>query len=240
MTMLAISQKPERVSNILRSSTPTRRVSGIRADAVRRAAAVRPPTSARGRVEDGGGGHAAAPSRWVSAVSSRNISSSPAPSAARSSVRARPAASATSPTWSGVASVCTLPSAWAVTAEAGALHRQRPSAAVSRARATVPAEASRSALVPWATIRPLPMTTRSSAMTSISCSRCEREQDGAAAVGEAAQQVAHPADAGRVEPVGRLVEDQHVRVAEQGGRRCRGAGACRGSSRAPAGRPRRR
>ena len=54
-------------------------------------------------------------------------------------------------------------------------------------------------------------------MTSISCSRCEREQHRAAAVGVAAQQVAHPADAGRVEPVGRLVEDQHVRVAEQGG-----------------------
>ncbi len=30
MTMLAISQKPERVSNILRSSTPTIRVSGMR------------------------------------------------------------------------------------------------------------------------------------------------------------------------------------------------------------------
>ncbi len=33
MTMLAMSQKPERVSNILRSSTPTRRVSGMRAAA---------------------------------------------------------------------------------------------------------------------------------------------------------------------------------------------------------------
>ena len=30
MTMLAISQKPERVSNILRSSTPTRRDIGTR------------------------------------------------------------------------------------------------------------------------------------------------------------------------------------------------------------------
>ena len=35
MTMLAISQKPERVSNILRSSTATRRVRGMRADAGR-------------------------------------------------------------------------------------------------------------------------------------------------------------------------------------------------------------
>ena len=31
-----------------------------------------------------------------------------------------------------------------------------------------------------------------------------------------AQQAAHPVDAGRVEPVGRLVEDEHLRVAEQG------------------------
>ncbi len=35
MTMLAMSQNPERVSNIFRSSTPMRRLSGIRADAVR-------------------------------------------------------------------------------------------------------------------------------------------------------------------------------------------------------------
>ena len=35
MTMLAISQNPERVSNILRSSTPTIRVMGMRADAGR-------------------------------------------------------------------------------------------------------------------------------------------------------------------------------------------------------------
>ena len=34
MTMLASSQNPERVSNILRSSTPMRRVRGIGADAV--------------------------------------------------------------------------------------------------------------------------------------------------------------------------------------------------------------
>ena len=46
MTMLAISQKPDRVSNILRSSTPTRRVSGIRADAVR----VRPGAAATSAV----------------------------------------------------------------------------------------------------------------------------------------------------------------------------------------------
>jgi len=32
-----------------------------------------------------------------------------------------------------------------------------------------------------------------------------------------AQQQTHPADAGRVEPVGRLVEDEHLRIAEQRG-----------------------
>ena len=41
------------------------------------------------------------------------------------------------------------------------------------------------------------------------------EQHGAAAVGEVAQQAAHPADALGVEAVGGLVEDQHLRVAEQ-------------------------
>ena len=85
MPMLVISQKPDRVSNILRSSTPTSRVIGI--------GVVRPWSRRRRRrlSLDGDGAHAAAPSRWVSAVSSRNISSSPAPSADRSSVRATPA-----------------------------------------------------------------------------------------------------------------------------------------------------
>ena len=44
------------------------------------------------------------------------------------------------------------------------------------------------------------------------------EQHGAALVGVPAEQVAHPADAGGVEAVGRLVEDQHLGVAEEGGR----------------------
>ena len=42
-----------------------------------------------------------------------------------------------------------------------------------------------------------------------------RQQHGAAAVGEAAQQPAHPVDALRVEAVGRLVEDEHLGLAEQ-------------------------
>ena len=43
------------------------------------------------------------------------------------------------------------------------------------------------------------------------------QQHGSALVGVAPQQVAHPADPGRVETVGRLVEDQHSRVAQQRG-----------------------
>ena len=42
-----------------------------------------------------------------------------------------------------------------------------------------------------------------------------RHQHGAPAAGLVAQQVAHPADAGRVEPVAGLVEDQHLGVAQQ-------------------------
>ncbi len=42
------------------------------------------------------------------------------------------------------------------------------------------------------------------------------EQHGGAAVGVVAQQVPHPPDAGRVEPVGRLVEDEHLGLADQG------------------------
>ncbi len=47
------------------------------------------------------------------------------------------------------------------------------SADMSPALTNVPAVCRSSALVPWATIRPLPMTMISSAMTSISCSRCD-------------------------------------------------------------------
>ena len=66
------------------------------------------------------------------------------------------------------------------------------------------------------------------------------QQHGAAAVGEAAQQVAHPADAGRVEPVGRLVEDQHPRVAEQRGGDAEALPHAEGVVADPAARPRRR
>lgn len=38
-------------------------------------------------------------------------------------------------------------------------------------------------------------------------------------VGVVAQQATHPADAGGVEPVGRFVEDQHLRLTQEGGRK---------------------
>ena len=59
-----------------------------------------------------------------------------------------------------------------------------------------------------------------------------REQDRDALVGEPADQQAHVAHAGRVEAGGRLVEQQQPRRAAAP-RRCRGAGACRASSRRP-------
>ena len=51
--------------------------------------------------------------------------------------------------------------------------RARAARAGRRTATMVPAADSSSRLVPWDTMRPLPITTRSSAMTSISCSRCE-------------------------------------------------------------------
>ena len=51
-------------------------------------------------------------------------------------------------------------------------------------------------------------------------------EHGAALVGEVAQEAAQPADAVRVQAVGRLVQDEHARVAEQRGGQRRGAAAC--------------
>ena len=65
-----------------------------------------------------------------------------------------------------------------------------------------------------------------------------RHEYGAAARGLGAQQVAHPANAGWVESVGGLVEDQNLWVAEQrGGYREPLAHAHRVVLHAPAGRP---
>ena len=59
------------------------------------------------------------------------------------------------------------------------------------------------------------MTTTSSTVCCDLGQHMAGDQDGAALGRRAAQQVAQPADALRVEAVGRLVEDQHLRVAEQ-------------------------
>ena len=57
-----------------------------------------------------------------------------------------------------------------------------------------------------------------------------RHEHRPAAGRERAQEVAQPAHALRVEPVGRLVEDEQLRLAEQRRRRGRAAAACRASS----------
>ena len=48
--------------------------------------------------------------------------------------------------------------------------------------------------------------------------KVRRQQDGPATVREVTQQVPHPPDAGRVEPIGRFVEDEHGRASDQGHR----------------------
>ena len=61
------------------------------------------------------------------------------------------------------------------------------------------------------------MTTTSSTDCATSASRWLDTSTARPCAGLVAQQPAHPADPGRVEPVGGLVEDQHLRVAEQRG-----------------------
>ena len=144
------------------------------------------------------------------------MSSSPVPSADRSSVRAMPAVRATARPERGrrpCGPSRPLRACWGSRPVRG---RERGRAVTSTGRAC-PLRPGSSSLLPDATILPLPITTRSSAMTSISWSRCEDNRTRAALAGEARQQVAHPPDPGRVEPVGGLVEDQHLGVPEQCG-----------------------
>ena len=161
------------------------------------------------------GGRAAWSSRWVSAVSWRNISSSPVPSAGRSSRTGTPAAKR----------------------DVRRPGRRRPGPAGRRSRRTTsvtPAAARAAAKTSRfgrcarrSRRRRAGRTWRPGRRSGRCRSRRGRrrhldlveqvggEQHGAAAVGEVAEQSAHPPDAGRVEPVGRLVEDQHLRVADQ-------------------------
>ena len=52
------------------------------------------------------------------------------------------------------------------------------------------------------------------------------DEDGAALVGEAAEQRADPPHPVEVEAVDRLVEEQHPRVADRAPPRCRAAASC--------------
>ena len=115
-------------------------------------------------------------------------------------------------------------------ARAARRRRARRGARAARARARAargPARAPRSpapssppstcSSVPCPRSSPLAMTTTSSTDCATSASRW-LETSTARPFGRLlAQQPAHPADAGRVEAVRRLVEDQHLRVAEQRG-----------------------
>ena len=208
--MLAISQNPERVSNILRSSTRTTRVSGIGADSVRRRCGWTAGRwwwrSCRCPLSLGVGGELEEHLLESAAVGGAQLGER---HAAVVAPRARPAA--------GSASVRSAPSSETVASRPAACQRPLEGADVRGADDGARPPARSSALEPWQTIRPLPIITMSSAMISISCSRCEDSRTVPPLVGVVAEQVPHPADAGRVEPVGRLVEDQHRRVADQGG-----------------------
>ena len=173
------------------------------------------------RAGDGGGerGHAAtsvgAASVAAPLVRDRNSSSSPAPSAGRSSTSTTPAKAAARPTASGSASTSRPPS---VVGDAlrPALTSASSSASGSSPRTIVPDAARSSVLLPWATIRPLPMTMRSSAIASISRRRWEDRRTVPPRSAKSRSRPAHPGDALGVQPVRRLVEDQHRRLAHQG------------------------
>ena len=155
-------------------------------------------------------------SRWVSAVSSRNISSSPPLSALRSSVSTTPPSYAARPTSAVSASVRSDPSSeTVVVTPAAASARWR--ATTSAARTTVPAACEELGLGALADDPALPDHHDVVGDDLDLGEQVGGQQDGPPVVGVVAEQVAHPADAGRVEPVGRLVQDQHRRVADQGG-----------------------
>ena len=89
---------------------------------------------------------------------------------------------------------------------------------------------------PACTSRPRAMTTTSSTVCCTSPSTWLETRTVRPSAASARRNSRSQRDAGRVEPVGRLVEHQHPGVAEQRLRRGRAAAACRGSSRRPGGR----
>ena len=150
-------------------------------------------------------------------MSSRNISSSPAPSAWRSSVSATPPARATSPTRSGVGLGAQRPVARPASATIPAPASTRPSRSRSVARTRVPGGVQQLGL---GALGDDPAVADHHDVVGDDLDLVQQvrgEQDGPAPVREVAQQVAHPADPAGVEPVGGLVEDQHAGVPDQGG-----------------------
>ena len=125
-----------------------------------------------------------------------------------------PASNAMSPTRAGSSASTTSSSPSPV-----ALRPARSSAARSSAgrgeRTTTWPPAVRRDTGPCSTSRPRWITTTSSTVCATSASTWLETSTVRPSAGHAAQEVAQPADALRVEAVGGLVEDQHARVAEQ-------------------------
>ena len=94
-------------------------------------------------------------------------------------------------------------------------HGRSLSACGLRTRMPPAARAASSAVVACSTNLPRWIITTSSAICSTSAEDVAGEEDRPPLGGERAKQLAEPADALRVEPVRRLVEDEHLRVAEQ-------------------------
>ena len=114
----------------------------------------------------------------------------------------------------------------------------RPAAGV---RTSTPAPAAvRLCTGPCCTSRPRWMTTTSSTVCATSARTWLETSTVRPSAAIAAQEVAQPADALRVEAVGGLVEDEHLAGRRAAWRRARGAGACRASTCPRAGRRRSR
>ena len=195
-TMTSSSQKPARVSADLRSSTAARRG--------------RP---GRAKVAVCGGHEIRASSRSL-AVRDRNSSSRPPVSAGRSSSRTTPAAAAARPTASASASTSSAPSDARGGGQAGVGERLVQGDRVEPAHD----HAGRGEQLGHAALGDDLSAADDDELVGHRLDLAQQvrgEQDGARAVGEVAQQPAHPRDALGIEAVGRLVEDQHARVAEQ-------------------------
>ena len=161
----------------------------------------------------------------------RSKNSCSRPGAARGPIRlsATPPARAARPTSSCSASTMKPPSRAGV--REGSRRRERHAAPPRRGRSRASrAAASSSARVPSATMRPTSMITSRSATASTSCKQVRGEQHRAAAIGEVAQELAHPAhpSAGRARwPARRGSGPRGPRAARARGR---GADACPAST----------